>query len=433
MIDAPLLVIGGGPAGLSAAVTLAEAGHGVLLVEQRDQLGGAIYRQPADPRAKQPMLGRRHRNAWERLKQRLAAGAGKVVIKYSTVFIGIDDKGNVLLDDRLAGRILLVRPRALLLAVGAIEHIDPFEGWDLPGVVSAGGAQLMLKETGRFAAGRTLVAGSGALPFAVAAQLSAAGQAPVAVLERGNPWRAPRAGVQLLANLDAALETISYASSLLAAGVRYVAGAEVETVTGQAGRLLVRTRAAGASRDYEVDNLIVSHGLRPNNIGLPAVSEVGLSSILKAGDCREVLGADAAVIDGGIAAGKMLAFLTGQTGPAGDPRGIRKARKLQSLLATLTGHDPLPISGQTILCRCEGLMRAELDALGSGRSASEMRLVGRFGMGACQGRFCRANVAALAGIEPASLEGRSQGFPRWPIRPVSIASICADEIQDGLP
>ncbi|MER8506792.1 FAD-dependent oxidoreductase [Mesorhizobium sp. M0751] len=433
MTDAPVVVIGGGPAGVSAAVTLGERGHRVLLVEQRAGLGGAIHRQPANREIGHALHRRHHQRVWKRLTARLAAVTNQVTVRHSTVYIGSDDSGLVLLEDRVAGRVFFVRPLALLLAVGAIETVHPFEGWDLPGVTSAGGAQMILKETGSFMQGRTLVAGTGPLPFAVSAQLSSIGQPPVALLERGDPWRFPLVGFRLLCMPRVASEMLAYGLRLLTSRVEYITGSAVEQVTRQVGGLSVRViDERGARSSFLVDNLIVSDGLRANDVGLPPAREDASGPILRAGDCRGVLGADAAVADGEFAARKVAALLAGDPMPVENSSVIGKARYLQALLRNLTSeHSPEPTE-QTIFCRCEGRTKADLAFLGADRSPSETRLLGRFGMGACQGRFCGASVSNAVGIAPERLSSRPETYPRWPIRPVSLAALSQlDEISEA--
>lgn len=433
MTDAPVVVIGGGPAGISAAATLGERGHRVLLVEQRAGLGGAIHRQPANPEVGHALHRRHHRHVWKGLMARLDAVADHVTVRHSTVYIGTDDSGLVLLEDRAAGRVLAIRPRALLLAVGAIETVHPFEGWDLPGVTSAGGAQMILKETGSFVQGRTLVAGTGPLPFAVSAQLSSIGRPPVALLERGDPTRLPLVGLRLLCMPSVASEMLAYGWKLLTGRVEYITGSAVEQVTRQHGGLCVSVvNESGARSTFLVDNLIVSDGLRANDVGLPAVSEKASGPILRAGDCREVLGADAAVADGEFAARKAVALLARDPLPAETGSVLAKARRLQALLRNLTSeHFPEP-DGRTIFCRCEGRTKTDLALLGTDRSPSETRLLGRFGMGACQGRFCGASVSNAIGIAPERLSSRPETYPRWPIRPVSLAALSQlDEISEA--
>ncbi len=67
MREADIIVVGGGPAGVSAAVEAAKSGLSVVLCEQRPALGGAIHRQPAEgaaPVAALPSLARR----WQSLR-----------------------------------------------------------------------------------------------------------------------------------------------------------------------------------------------------------------------------------------------------------------------------------------------------------------------------------------------------------------------------
>ncbi len=184
MAEVPILVVGGGPAGASAAATLVEAGLRVLLIEQRDRLGGAIHRQTASGAESPVWRPARHRRNWAALTARLGAAAERIDIRTQTVFLGVDGEGRFLFEDRRSERVLARRPRAAIIAVGAIETIRPFPGWELPAVMTVGGAQVLLKETGRPPAGPVLIAGSGPLLPALAAQLARAGNPPVAVLER---------------------------------------------------------------------------------------------------------------------------------------------------------------------------------------------------------------------------------------------------------
>jgi len=117
--EVPVLVVGGGPAGVAAAVALAEAGLRLLLIEQRDRLGGAIHRQPA---VGAPQIWRgpaRHRRNWAELASRLEHVAERIELRTSTVFLGIDGAGRFLFDDRMAGRVFARPVRAAIVAVGA--------------------------------------------------------------------------------------------------------------------------------------------------------------------------------------------------------------------------------------------------------------------------------------------------------------------------
>lgn len=420
MAEAPFLVLGGGPAGVSAALTLAEAGQRVLLVEQRDKLGGAIHRQPA--REDTPAIPRtaRHVRNWESLSKRIAAVRGFVDLRLSTVFLGVDGAGSVLLDDRREGRVASIRVRGLIAAPGAVERVMPFPGWELPGVITAGGAQVLLKETGHAPSGPVLVAGSGPLPVALAAQLTSGGNAPVAVLERGRPWRQLRALARISAHWAQLGEGLSYAARLALSRVPYLTDSEVVSARAEGEGLSVQVRHGGKSRVYHVRHLVVHDGLQPNDVGIPASDLRAPLPVLLAGDGREILGADAAILDGERVATLMLERFSIRRPGTVKQEALEDARHFQAALAQLYRAPHVAPSDETILCRCEGLRLSDLRALPNASSAREIRLVGRFGMGACQGRFCRANVADLKISGPSD---RSYSPPRWPLRPVSVAAL----------
>lgn len=419
MTDGPVLVVGGGPAGASAAASLAEAGLPVLLVEQRDALGGAIHRQPAPGHAHHIRLPARHRRNWAALTARLSTTAGRIEIRTRTIFLGVDGQGRFLFDDRAAERVFACRPRAAIIAVGAVETIRPFPGWERPGVMTAGGAQVLLKETGRPPQGPVLVAGSGPLLLAVAAQLAEAGNPPVAVLERGRPWRAPGALAQLGSSGGLVGEGLGYLARLAASRVPYRTGAQVTRAEPQGDRLKVVIRTGSAEDVVQVRHLLVHDGIAPNRTGIPLPAPDAAVPVLLAGDGREALGADAAILDGRRAAMQLLArFGRAETTTPAEERGLSRARAVQTALAQALHAEAAPPPPETLICRCEGRSYAELAALPEDASAREIRLMGRFGLGACQGRFCGPMIAALRGRPmPAAAP------PRWPLRPVSLAAL----------
>lgn len=427
------LVVGGGPAGIAAAAELAAAGLAVVLCEQGAQAGGALHRRPQGAGAPQGVAGAVARQ-WRRLSAALAAS--KVSLRTRHVFLGIDGDGLALMEDRAAGALVVARPAAVVLAVGAVERVRPRPGWQLPGVVTAGGLQVMMKETGRAPSGRILVAGNGPLTLALAAQLARRGNTPVAVVESGDPLRAASKGIGLAAHPGRALEAAGYMARLLLSGVPWRRGAAV-TAIARRGEALVATvsHAGGRIEHVEADRIALHDGIRPNAFGL---AEAGLAGegplVVHAGDCREALGGGAAEADGRLAARQVIAALNGgSAAAAAAERALARERRLQALLARLFAPvDPEALArppDETVLCRCEGGTAGDLRALLAGPDAPsprELRLNGRFAMGACQGRFCADSISELT----AALAPGREPFPiheltgrRWPARPVSIASV----------
>ncbi len=426
MREAPILVVGAGPAGASAAATIAEAGLPVLLIEQRDQLGGAIHRQPAAGNEEHVWRPARHRRNWAALTARLQASAERIEIRTETIFLGVDSEGRFLFDDRHEACVFARRPRAAIIAVGAIETIRPFPGWELPGVMTAGGAQVLLKETGRPPEGPILLAGGGPLLPALAAQLAKAGNPPVAVLERGRPWNAPAALARLALSWAPMSEAAAYAAALAASRVPYRCGAVVTQAEPDGDGLKVSIRVGETQEPLLVRHLLIHDGIAPNRTGIPLPDPDGAVPILLAGDGREALGADAAILDGRRAAMQVLARLGhAERGAPSDERGLQRARDFQATLARALQAEPIVPPPETLICRCEGRSHADLAALAPDASAREIRLMGRFGLGACQGRFCGPMIAALRG-QPLP----TASPPRWPLRPVSVAALARLTIDE---
>lgn len=439
MIETDVLIIGGGPAGVATATELAALGLQVTLVEQRDRLGGAIHRAFVGPGQHLGAVPGRHRRNWASLLQKLDAAGDLINLRLQSVFLGVDGDGFFLLDDRVAGRVFGVRPKAVVLAIGTNELVMPRPGWELPGVSTAGGMQVQLKETGVAPQGPILVAGTGPLLLALAAQLTAAGSPPIAVLERGQPFQASKGNLSAafngLRSLSHVSEAMGYAMRLARAGVPYRTGWSIRSIEPAADGVYVSARHVdGTLMHHQVRHLALHDGLASNRSGMPSDQLAGVY-LVRAGDCREILGADAAIGDGRRAARLVANHLGHPSNETAFDSQLAAARRTQGAMAALFAPPAMPSTvPDTVLCRCEGLRRSDLDALQGASSAREMRLVGRFGMGLCQGRFCAnavSKIAAEAGIdfEPRELSGATQ---RWPLRPVSVAALAAyEERKEG--
>ncbi|SMG55589.1 FAD-dependent oxidoreductase [Paraburkholderia susongensis] len=421
-----VLVVGAGPAGVSAAIEMAAGGAMVLLVEQRSTIGGAIHRSRYDGTLSPVFMPARHKRNWTRLKERMNALSSQIRLMTEAVFLGIDGDGYCVIDHRRAQEVKLVRPKAVLFAVGASEQLFHAEGWNLPGVVTAGGLQVQIKETGIAPVGRILVAGSGPLPLALSAQLAKLGNAPVAILEPADPIRKlichPSASLGLLAGSAQLAEGFRYAATLLSARTRYKVGATVEEISKDRDGLRVVANESGQAKVYEADLVILHDGLASNSSGLPK-SDIGALIVERAGDCSEVLGADAAIVDGR-RVGKLILDRLFSTPEKRISLQLLKAKVFQRSMSLLFERPTQPIQGDAVVCRCEGVRRRDIQPA-SLCSARELKLINRVGMGACQGRFCEKAAAAIA-LEEAHLVARNEmdeSGSRWPIRPVSVAAL----------
>ncbi|HEX9114578.1 MAG TPA: FAD/NAD(P)-binding oxidoreductase, partial [Anaerolineae bacterium] len=176
MSSADLVVIGAGPAGLAASLAAAECGLHVVLVDERPAPGGQYLggRQPSATPAE-----RQGRTLLDRLPYH------SIDLRSQTVVWNLSPDLYVSLFGPQGADT--VAARAVIVAGGGRERVLPFPGWTLPGVMTAGAAQLLVKNYGVTPGHRVLLAGSGPLLLPAASALAAAGATVVAVLEAGHP------------------------------------------------------------------------------------------------------------------------------------------------------------------------------------------------------------------------------------------------------
>ena len=412
MRDTPILIVGAGPAGLHAALALAEAGQRVVVAEQASGIGGAVY---ATMRASKAAAGTKPAEVVA-LEARLAAMRDRIDLRCCTAFIGLDYTGTALLTG--AGGAVLT-PSAVVFATGARELVRPRPGWTHPLVNTAGALQVALKTNGEVQGNRIALAGSGPLLYAIGAQLVRAGHPPVAILDEAQPFRHPISTLRL--PLRVLREAVGFLARLKLARVPILTGIAVRRIEENGAALRLHTTRNGRFKTLEVDRLALHDGLARNDYGIPKDAPIPVAS---AGDCRNVLGRWAAEIDGRRAAREILhAF--GLAQPRSPERALRQYRAAQERLAEMfagAGQAELrALPKDTVICRCENRTLADLRAAsGDVATPRSLRLNGRFGMGPCQGRFCLDWVEKLSGAPFAMLATRGN---RWPLRPVSVADI----------
>ena len=262
-----VLVVGGGPAGLNAAITAADAGAGVVLLDERGNAGGQYFKQPAAPPV--PSLERDRQVADGRRLIERARQAGVDIRSKSIVWGGFNGPEIHVLGNR--GPVVL-RPASLIVATGASERGHAVPGWTLPGVMTTGAAQSLLRVSAVTPPGRILVAGNGPLNLQVALELSRAGADVAGVVEL-----APRPGLRRAA---AAVRMLLAASRLALVGGGMIAalhwrrvplfyGRAIGQVVREDGALAVQLVCADGRNSeavrLNVDAVCLGYGFHPDN------------------------------------------------------------------------------------------------------------------------------------------------------------------------
>ncbi|MFI8950032.1 NAD(P)/FAD-dependent oxidoreductase [Streptomyces sp. NPDC053750] len=450
-----LAVIGAGPAGLAAALAAAARGVRVTVVDAADRPGGQFFRQPAaELGARRPQALHHQWRTWERLRDGLAASDVRVLTDHHVWFV--EERNGAFTVHALVGpgqeEPATVHARAVLLATGGYEHVLPFPGWTLPGVVTAGGAQAMLKG-GLVVPGRTaVVAGTGPLLLPVATGLAAAGVRVAALVESADPKRVARHARALAGKLP---EGAGHAARLLRHRVRPLTRHTVVRAHGD-DRLTGVTVAAldadghvrrGTGRHIPCDTLAVGHGMLPHTdladglgcrpdgptVAVDAEQRTSVPGVWAAGEATGIGGAALALAEGHIAGRSIAARLRGtEPDPALWAPAARSRERLRACATALDAAFTPPahwtdrVTDDTVVCRCEevtaGAVREAVDGLGAG-DVRTVKLLTRAGMGWCQGRMCATAVAGLAGCEPTP--------PRRPFaRPVPLGVLARPQPED---
>lgn len=451
-----LVVIGAGPAGMAAATLASANGARTLLVDENPAIGGQIYRGiGTTPLQNRALLGEDYWKG-ERIGADFAA-SGASYFPGATVW---QLSADLELGLSSGGRTAMIRAGQVVMATGALERPFPIKGWTLPGVMTAGAAQILLKTSGVAVSGKVVLVGCGPLLWLIAAQYLAAGKRFDAILDttpRGN-WRAalrdlPRflaspylaKGLKLMAKVRREAKVITGVTALEAEGDKHLSR--------------VRYTAGGQTHVIEADHLLLHQGVTPNiNMASAAGCELvydetqlawkpkldawgatSVPGIAVAGDGAGIAGAEAAAERGRIAALGALEALGRLSAAERD----RQAEPIRTVIARYDrGRAFLDklyrparqfrvAAEEAIACRCEevtgGQIRKAVTTLNIA-GPNQLKSFLRCGMGPCQGRLCGLTVsetiAEARGVAPEAV-----GYYRLraPVKPITLAELATLE------
>ncbi len=181
-VNTDILVVGAGPAGLSASIEAARQGAEVLLVDENPRVGGQLIKQTHKFfGSKFERAGVRGIHIAEELEEELRKEKKIRLLLESTVFGVYEDpmsKGfvfGVIERRNYKTRLVKVVCRKVIVSVGATENMLLFPGNDLPGVYGAGGVQTLMNVYGVRPGNKVLMVGAGNVGLIVSYQLLQAG------------------------------------------------------------------------------------------------------------------------------------------------------------------------------------------------------------------------------------------------------------------
>lgn len=180
MEEKELVIIGGGPAGLCAAISARKKGINVLIVDENSRPGGQLFKQiHRFFGSKEHMAGVRGFVIGEKLLKEVQDLGVEVWLNSIAYGIFKDKVIGVIKD----GRNILIKAKAIIISTGAIENPLAFPGWTLPGVMGAGACQTMINIHRVLPGKKVLMVGSGNVGLIVSYQLLQAGAEVVGIVE----------------------------------------------------------------------------------------------------------------------------------------------------------------------------------------------------------------------------------------------------------
>lgn len=290
-ITIPVLIIGGGPAGLSAAIELGKRGVETILVDDKHRLGGKLVLQTHRffGSSSAVFAGTRGIDIATRLEKELSTYSSVEVWLQSTALAVFSDKVVGILRDGNA--YVNIIPQVLLVATGAREKFLAFKGNTLPGVFGAGAFQTLVNRDLVKPSEKLFIVGGGNVGLIAGYHALQAGIGVVGLAEALPEVGGYKVHKDKLVRMGVPIYT---SHTILSAngtdGVESVTIAQVDAAF---------NAIPGTERSYECDSVLIAVGLDPVNEFYTKALEFGVTAFA-AGDAEEIAEASAAMFSGKI-------------------------------------------------------------------------------------------------------------------------------------
>ncbi|MBN1329679.1 MAG: FAD-dependent oxidoreductase [Candidatus Heimdallarchaeota archaeon] len=305
IIKKEVVIIGGGPAGLSAAKILGENGVEVLLIDDKDRLGGKLVLQTHKffGSSEDVYAGTRGIEIAEILSNEVRNLATVEIWLQSTALACFSDKLIGILKDNQ--EYVLIRPKYLLISTGAREKMLTFKGNTLPGVYGAGAFQTLVNRDMVKASNKIFIVGGGNVGLIAG-------------------YHAIQAGIEVIGLVEALPQCGGYKvheDKLHRSGVPIFTSHTIISANGESKVKSVTIAKLDKSwhpipnseKTFECDTILIAVGLSPVDEFYKKAKEFGFN-VWVAGDAEEIAEASAAIFTGRIAGVKILETLGIETG-----------------------------------------------------------------------------------------------------------------------
>jgi len=253
LINTEIAIIGGGPAGMCAALTAAEQGAHILLMDRESNLGGQLVKQT------HRFFGSEKEHAGTRgidiasILEDAIINHNNIEVKTNTTVLAIYDDGLISIEEK--NKYKKINSKKTIIATGASEKMIAFPNNDLPGVYGAGAVQTLMNQHGVVPGNKVLMVGAGNIGLIVSYQLV-------------------QAGIKVEAIIDAAPGVGGYfvhASKIRRMGVPILTSHTIKEAIGKdfvKGAVICQLddkwrQIPGTDKELEVDTICLAVGLSP--------------------------------------------------------------------------------------------------------------------------------------------------------------------------
>ena len=415
-----IVIIGAGPAGMSAALQATRHGLSVLVLDRQAEPGGQIFRSAGSASAdKRKQIGADYvRGEVREFRQSPATFLGGANVWHLA-------PGRAYVSHQ--GTSHVMQARQILIATGAMERPVPLPGWTLPGVLGAGAADVLLKSASMLPEGPVVLCGNGPLILQTVVHLKHFGIPIAGVALTGSPASLFKAALRM----PGALLRPQYLLHGMGMGLRTFFGAPCHpaandiSIRRDGETLTVDFTSFGKRKSLQGTAVLLHEGVVPEtritrlarcrhawnprqrywHAETDVWGKTNVCGIRVAGDSAGVRGADAAIASGEAVALDICRELGALTLETRDRLAkaalfrLYRCDAMQPFMETFFAPSPSALlpADDSVVCRCEELTAGELRrTIEAGcYSPDGLKSQARPGMGTCQGRMCSAAVAEM--------------------------------------
>lgn len=305
-IATSVLIVGGGPAGLSAAIELGKMNTDVILVDDKHRLGGKLVLQTHRFFGSTATVyaGTRGIDIATRLEKQVRESPSvQIWLESTALAVYSDQKIGIL---RNNSEYILVKPKALLVAAGAREKFLAFKGNTLPGIYGAGAFQTLVNRDLVQPAEKLFIVGGGNVGLIASYHALQAGISVAGLVEALPQCSGYKVHLDKIVRMGVPVFTSH--TILSAHGIEKVEAVTIAQIDETFKPI------PGTEKTFACDSVLIAVGLDPVNDFFLKAKDYGLPAFA-AGDAEEIAEASAAMFSGKIKGKEIARHLGLETKP----------------------------------------------------------------------------------------------------------------------